>query len=575
MKNFEVARLFDLMADVLELRGENPFRIRAYRRAAQNVESLTEDVEVVARDGRLDDVPGVGKDLAGKIVEYLETGKVKEIDAAKRGIPRGVVDLLNVPGVGPKTAKLLYEREGVRTLARLEALARAGKLRGLPGIQAKTEENILKGIALVRGGQERMPLGRALPLADELASALARVPGVVRVEVAGSIRRRKETIGDIDLLVVSARPERTIDAFVHLPQAAETVEAGHTKAAIRHREGIRVDLRVVAAESFGAALVYFTGSKQHNIRVRELGVKRGLRISEYGVFRQKSGRRIAGTTEEQVYASVGLPWIPPELREEAGEIEAAAADRLPVLVRVQDIRGDLHCHTKASDGAHTVDALVQAALARGYEYVAVTDHSASATVAHGLSAREMRAHVRRIRTAARRHPGIRVLAGVECDIRPDGTLDYPDELLAEFDLVVAAVHSAFKQPRAEMTRRICRALANPHVDILAHPTGRLLGAREAVNVDIERVLRAAQRHGAAVEINAQPSRLDLNDRHARRAHALGVRVAIDTDTHVLDQLACMPLGVAIARRAWIGKAEVVNTWTLRKLEAWMRRAAAR
>jgi DNA polymerase (family 10) len=572
MKNFEVARLFDLMADVLELREANVFRIRAYRRAAQNVESLTEDVEVVAREGRLDDVPGIGKDLAGKIVEYLETRKVKEIERAKRGVPPGVVALLNVPGIGPKTAKLLYEREGVRSLARLEALARAGKLHGLPGIQAKTEENILKGIAVVRGGQERMPLGKALLLAEELAKALRHVPGVGRVEVAGSIRRRKETIGDIDLLAVSARPAHAMERFIHLPQAAEVLEAGATKAAIRHREGIQVDLRVVAPESFGAALAYFTGSKQHNIRVREFGVKRGFRISEYGVFRQKSGRRIAGATEEEVYAAVGLPWIAPELREDAGEIEAATAGRLPVLVRLEDIRGDLHCHTKASDGAHTIDALVHAAHARGYEYVAVTDHSASARVARGLSPGELRAHVRHIRAAERRHSGIRVLAGAECDIRADGTLDYPDELLSELDLVVAAVHSVFKQPRAEMTRRICRALANPHVDVLAHPTGRLVGMRAPVNVDMERVLRTAQRHGKAVEINAQPARLDLNDRHARRAHALGVRVAIDTDTHVLDQLACMSLGVAVARRAWVEKSEVVNTWPLRKLEAWTRRA---
>jgi DNA polymerase (family 10) len=355
---------------------------------------------------------------------------------------------------------------------------------------------------------------------------------------------------------------------------AEVLEAGGTKAVVRHREGLQVDLRVVAPGSFGAALAYFTGSKQHNIRVREMGVKRGLKISEYGVFRVKSGRRIAGATEEEVYAAVGLPWIPPELREDAGEIEAAVAGRLPQLVRLEDIRGDLHCHTKASDGAHSIDAVVAAAQARGYEYVAVTDHSAATRIARGLTAGEMRAHVRRIRAAERRHPGIRVLAGTECDIHADGTLDYPDALLADLDLVVAAVHSTFKQPRAEMTQRMCRALANPHVDILAHPSGRLLGTRAGVDVDLERVLRTARRYGKAVEINALPSRLDLNDRQARRAHELGVTVAIDTDTHVLDQLACMPLGVAIARRGWLGKAEVVNTWPVQKLEAWTRRAVA-
>jgi DNA polymerase (family 10) len=572
MKNFEVARLFDLMADVLELRGENPFRIRAYRRAAQNVESLTEDVERLAREERLHDVPGIGKDLAGKIVEYLDTGKVREIETAKRGIPPGVVELMNVPGVGPKTAKLLYERQGIRSVARLEALARAGRLAGLPGIQAKTEANILKGIALVRKGQERMPLGKALPLAEELASALRRVPAIARAEVAGSVRRRKETIGDIDLLVTSAQPERAIGAFVRLPQAAEVLEAGTTKAVIRHREGIQVDVRVVAPECFGAALAYFTGSKQHNIRIRERGVKRGLRISEYGVFREKSGRRIAGATEEEVYRAVDLPWIAPELREDTGEIDAAIAGRLPVLVELADIRGDLHCHTKASDGAATIDGLVKAALARGYEYVAITDHSPSATVARGLSPSELRAHVRRIRAAQRRFPRIAVLAGTECDIRPDGTLDYSNETLASLDIVVAAVHSAFKQSRAEMTRRLCRALESPHVDVLGHPTGRLIGSRPSVDVDMERVLRTAQRQGKAVEINAQPPRLDLNDVHARRAHALGVRVAIDTDTHVLDQLAYMPLGVAVARRAWMEKSEVVNTWPAQKLVAWTKHA---
>lgn len=572
MKNFEVARLFELMADVLELRGENQFRIRAFRRAAQNIASLSEDVEVVAREGRLDEVPGIGNDLGGKVVEFLDTGKVKDIEAAKRRVPAGVVELMNVPGVGPKTAKLLFERSGIRNLARLEALADAGKLRGLPGIQAKTEASILHGIAIVRKGQERMLLGKALPLAESMVAAL-RQRGIERVEIAGSVRRRKDTIGDLDILVASSKPDRAMQAFTGLPEVREVIEAGGTKAAVRHRDGIRVDLRVVAPQCFGAALAYFTGSKQHNIRIREMGMKRRLRISEYGVFREKTGRRIAGRTEEEVYAAVGLPWIPPELREDAGEIEAALAGRLPVLVRVEDIRGDLHCHSTASDGQHTIEALVKAAAERGYEYVAVTDHSRSATIARGLSPDELRAHIRRIRAVQRRYPNLLVLAGSECDILSDGRLDYPDELLAELDLVIAAVHGGFKQTRAEMTRRICRALEHPHVDILAHPTGRLLGARAAVDVDLERVLRTAQRHGKVVEINAQPTRLDLNDLQARRAHALGVRVAIDTDTHMLDQLAWMPLGVAVARRAWMPKSEVVNTWPARKLAAWARRPA--
>ncbi|MBI2159678.1 MAG: DNA polymerase/3'-5' exonuclease PolX [Candidatus Rokubacteria bacterium] len=570
MKNFELARLFDLMADILEIKEENPFRIRAYRRAAQNLESLTEDVEALAREERLEEIPGVGKDLAGKIVEYLRTGRIKDVEAAKRGIPGGVVDLMNVPGIGPKTAKLLYEKEGITTLDRLEKLARAGKLRGLHGIQAKTEANILKGIALVRGGQARMPLGRALPLGQELVRALGDVPGVKAIELAGSLRRMKETVGDIDVLATSTSPAKVMHAFTTLPQVAEVLERGETKAAIRHREGIQVDLRVLEPECFGAALAYFTGSKQHNIRIREMAVKKGLKISEYGVFRASTGRRVAGATEEEVYAAVGLPWIPPELREDLGEVEAAAKGRLPDLVALGDIRGDLHCHTKATDGSHTIDELVAAAETRGYEYVVVTDHSLSARVAGGLSADELAAHVGKIRAVQPKHPRIAVLAGSECDILADGAMDYSDDVLARLDLVIGGVHSRFKQPRREMTKRICRALANPYVSVLAHPTGRLIGEREPYDVDLEEVFRTAKQHGKAVEINAYPSRLDLNDVHARRARDLGVLIAVNTDAHVLDHLSTIELGVATARRAWVEKSGVVNTWPAKKLLAWAR-----
>ena len=570
MKNFELARLFDLMADILEIKEENPFRIRAYRRAAQNLESLTEDVEALAREERLEEIPGVGKDLAGKIVEYLRTGRIKDVEAAKRGIPGGVVDLMNVPGIGPKTAKLLYEHEGITTLDRLEKLARAGKLRGLHGIQAKTEANILKGIALVRGGQARMPLGRALPLGQELVRALGDVPGVKAIELAGSLRRMKETVGDIDILATSTSPAKVMHAFTTLPQAAEVLERGETKASIRHREGIQVDLRVLEPECFGAALAYFTGSKQHNIRIREMAVKKGLKISEYGVFRASTGRRVAGATEEEVYAAVGLPWIPPELREDLGEVEAAAKGALPDLVALGDIRGDLHCHTKATDGSHTIDEIVAAAEQRGYEYVAVTDHSLSARIAGGLSADELAAHVGKVRAVQQKHPRIAVLAGSECDILADGSLDYSDGVLARLDLVIGAVHSRFKQPRREMTKRICRALANPYVSVLAHPTGRLIGEREPYDVDLEEVFRTAKRHGKAVEINSYPSRLDLNDVHARRARDLGVLLAVSTDAHVLDHLSTIELGVATARRAWVEKSGVVNTWPAKKLLAWAR-----
>ena len=571
MKNLEIARALDLIADLLELKGDNPFRIRAYRRAAQNLGTLTEDVETLAAQGRLDEIPGIGPDLAGKIGEYLETGRMEALESLRREMPAGLADLMGVPGVGPKTAKLLHDRLKVTDLGQLETLARAGKLRGLPGIQAKTEQNLLKGIALVRRGQARMPLGRALPLAEEIANALARVRGVKRVEPAGSVRRRKETVGDLDILVTSTDPARVMDAFVRLPQVAEILEQGPTKASARHREGIQVDLRVVEPAAFGAALQYFTGSKEHNIRIREMAVKKRLKISEYGVFREPGGRRIAGATEEEVYAAVGLPWIPPELREDSGEIEAAQSRLLPTLVELDDIRGDLHCHTNATDGHHTVEALVAAARKRGYAYVLVSDHSRSTRIAGGLTADEALAHVERIRAIGRKQRGITVLAGSECDILPDGSLDYPDDVLAQMDLVVAAVHSRFKQPRAEMSRRICRALENPYVNILAHPTWRLMGQREPYDVDLEQVFATARRHGKALEINCYPERLDLNDVHARRARELGVLLAISTDTHALDQLDTMRLGVATARRAWVGPAEVINTWSVDKLRAWARK----
>jgi DNA polymerase (family X) len=567
VKNVEIARLFDLMADLLEIRGDNPFRIRAYRRAAQGLESLGEDIEAMAREERLGEIPGVGKDLADKIGEYLRTGRMKDVDALQQEIPRGVVELMSVPGVGPKTAKLLYDKAGVRDIATLEALARGGQLQTLPGIKARTEANIVKGIALVTQGQERMPLGRALPLAEEVAAALRARRDVKELELAGSIRRRKETVGDIDILVTSAGSQKVMDAFTRLPQVRDVLERGGTKASVRHRDGIQIDLRVVEPEAFGAALVYFTGSKQHNIRIREMAVKKKLKISEYGVFDDK-GRRVAGKTEAEVYAAIGLPWIPPELREDTGEVEAALRGKLPRLVELGDIRGDLHDHTDASDGAFGIEALATAARARGYEYVAVSDHSQAGTVAGGLSADELRAHVEKIRKVQKAHPEITILAGAECDILPDGSMDYPDEILAGLDIVVGAIHSRFKQPKSEMTRRICRALANPRVSILAHPTGRLLGEREAYDVDLDEIFRTAKRHGKAVEINASPRRTDLNDVQARRAADLGALVAISTDAHQLAHLPHIELGVATARRAWIGPAQVINTWPVDKLLGW-------
>jgi DNA polymerase (family 10) len=566
MRNLELAECFHEIADLLELREENVFRIRSYRRAAQQLENLAEDVVEALSAGRK--IPGIGAELARKIHEWTAGGSMAYLDELRAVMPRGVRQLMYLPGVGPKTARLLYDRLGIDSVERLEEACRSGAVHQVPGIRRKTGENILRAIDTWRLGQARLPLARALSLAESLVRALRVEPAVREIEVAGSLRRRVETVGDVDILVTSDRPAAVLDRFVGLPAVAEILARGATKASVRHRENIQVDLRVVEPDAFGAALQYFTGSKHHNVKLRELAVRKKLKISEYGVFEER-GRRIAGRTEAEVYAAVGLPWIAPELREDTGEIEAALAATLPSLLEVGHIRGDLHAHTDWSDGHHPLEDLVAAAEARGYEYIIVSDHSRSTTIARGLTPEQLREQLARIR-ALQPHRRIRILAGTECDILADGSLDFPDDVLAELDVVLAAVHSRHKQSGPEMTARICRALENPHVRILVHPTGRLIGSRDPYDVDLEQVFATARRHGRAVEINASPHRLDLKDVHARRARDLGLRIAVDTDTHYLSELDHLALGVATARRAWIGPDQVVNALPLDRLLAWAR-----
>jgi DNA polymerase (family 10) len=567
MRNAELAGLFGEMADHLEIDKESVFRIRAYRRAAQQLDTLAEDVVDALAAGRK--IPGIGADLASKIREYAASGSIADLEAMRRRLPAGVRQLMGIPGVGPRTAKLLYDALGVDSVEALEAAIRSERILEVPGIRDKTRANMLRGIETWRQGQARMPLGRALPLAEAMIAELRKVAGVDRVEAAGSLRRRLETVGDIDILVTATRPAAVLGRFTRLPEVATVLLHGDTKCSIRHREGLQVDLRAVAPDAFGAALQYFTGSKTHNVRVREMAVRRGLKVNEYGVFDERD-RRIASATEAEVYAAVGLPFIPPELREDSGEIEAALAGGWPPLVEVGHLKGDLHAHTDWSDGHHPIEDLVAAAEAKGYDYVIVSDHSRSTTIARGLTPERLREQIREIRKIQRRHR-IKILAGSECDILADGRMDFPDELLAELDLVLGAVHSRFNQPASEMTARICRALENPHVKILAHPTGRRLGERAPYDVDIERVLTTARLHGKAVEVSASPSRLDLKDVHARRARDLGTLVAIDTDTHHLPELGQMEFGVATARRAWIGPEQVVNTWPWARLHEWAHR----
>jgi DNA polymerase (family 10) len=567
--NLALARLFYEMARLLEARDESVFRVRAYQRGAQALEALSEDVAALAARGALTSLPGIGRDLAARIQEYLATGRIAQLDALRAERPAGFLALMELQGLGPRTARALWEQAGVDSIERLEALCRSRQIVGVAGIRDKTCDNLLAAIERWKAGRARTPLAVARAIAGHVAAALRAQGGVERLEVAGSLRRMRDTVKDIDILVTSTEPARVLRAFTTLPSVAAVLAQGPTKATVRHQDDLTIDLRVVEPEAFGAALQYFTGSKDHNVRVREIASRRGLKVSEYGVFDERSGARVAGATEEEVYAAVGLPWIAPELRENGGEVEAAREGRLPALVTAADLRGDLHAHTDWSDGHHSLERLVEAAEARGYEYIIVSDHSRSTAIAGGLDVERLRAQRAAIRGLQPRHR-IRILAGSECDILADGTLDFPDEELRELDVVLAAVHSRFKQSRAEMTARIVRALGNPWVNVLAHPTGRRLGSREPYDVDLEAVFAAARAHGKAVEINSSPERLDLTDAHARRAAALGIPVAISTDTHYLRELDHVDLGIGQARRAWLEPGQVLNARPLEALLAWAR-----
>lgn len=572
MQNRAIAERFALIADMLEVKGESIFRINAYRRAARAVEALTEDIAAIAARGELTAIPGIGEATAAKIAEFLETGTMRVYEELAASLPPGLTTLMAVPEIGPKTALLLHERLGVTSIDELEAAAREGRIRHLPRMGAKTEANILKGIAMLRRSGTRRPLGVVLPVATELVERLRRVPGVKEISVAGSLRRLKETIGDIDVLVTSRKPDAVMDAFVGAPQVQQVLARGPTRSSVVLDVGLQADLRVVEPAAFGAALQYFTGSKEHNVALRERAIKAGLKLNEYGVWRISDGARVAGRTEAEVYKAMGLPWIPPELREDQGEVDAALAGTLPTLIELGDIRGDLHVHTRWSDGSETAEGMARAARALGYEYLCITDHSQSLKMAGGVSVDDLWAHIQEVRRLSER-AGIAVLIGTECDILADGSLDYPDDLLAELDVVIIAVHTRFKMSREAMTRRIVKAMEHEHADILGHPTGRLLGQRDPYEVDVEAIVDAAVRTRTALEINAAPERLDLMDTYARLARERGARLVIGTDAHTGDHLRHMTYGVGVARRGWIEARDVLNTLPLKKLREAFRRTA--
>lgn len=565
MDNGEVAAVLYEIADLLELQGV-AFKPQAYRRAARNIEQLETPLSQIMADGKLDEIPGVGEAMSKKISELLTTGELGYLDSLRSEVPEGLMRILEVPDVGPKTAMLLHKELGISSIEELKAAALAHRLRGLKGFGEKTEERILQGIAVLESKGGRALLGEALPVAEAYIAYLKASQAIDRISVAGSLRRGRDTIGDIDILVGDDSPAAVIDAFVAYPAVEDVLMKGPTKSSVRLAGGMQVDLRAVETRSYGAALQYFTGSKEHNVSLRRIGVEMGFKLNEYGLFERDSGKAVAGDTEDGVYSALGLSWMPPEIRENSGEIEAARGGKVPKLVELGQVRGDLHVHTDWSDGTDSIVGIVSAASAMGYEYVAITDHTQSLKIANGLSPVKVRQQIDAVRKAEGAHGGIRVLAGTEVDIRQDGTLDLPDAVLKDLDIVVASVHSRFKMEKAEMTRRVVTAISSGRVDILGHPTGRLIGRRSAYEIDLPAVLDAAAEHGVCMEVNCFPDRLDLRDVDCRTAGARGVRVSLGTDSHRIEHMGFIRLGVITARRGWLGPNDVLNTLDADRLE---------
>ena len=565
IKNIEIAKVFDDIANILKIKDENKFKIRAYERVAIAIENLPMEVETLYRAGQLNEIPGVGAAIAQKIEELIETGKLEYYENIKKDIPSGVLELLQVSEVGPRKAKLFYEELAIDSIKKLEEAAHEHKLQNLPGMGEKAEKNIIRGIELYNKREKRALLGVALPIAEEIIHQLRRSDQVSQINIAGSLRRKKDTIGDIDILVTSKQPEEVMNRFIHLPLVKEILAEGLTKSAILTQQDVHIDLRVVEPDSYGAALQYFTGSKAHNVRLREMAVKMGLKVNEYGVFQIKDDQKIAGKDEREIYQSMGIPFIMPELREDRGEFEAAQKNQLPSLVNLDDMQGDLHIHTLFSDGLNTIEEMVQKAKEKGYQYIAITDHSQSLQIAGGLNEKRLEEQMKMIDKMNQNLADFTVLKGIEVDIKSDGTLDLPDEVLQKLDIVIAAIHSGFKQGRAQVMERLIRAMKNPYVHIIAHPTGRIIGYREPYDVDMQEIIRIAAQTKTALEINASPERMDLNDIYAKSAGEKNVQLSLGTDAHQLAALDDMSYGISIARRGWLEKKDILNTLSLSEL----------
>lgn len=560
---------FNRIADLLEIKGDVIYKILAYRKAVDNLENLGRDVEDIWREDKLTEIPGVGKAIAEKIDEMLSTGRLEFLERLEQEVPPGLIEVLQIPDVGPKKAAMFWKQAGITNISELKAAAEAGSLRSLPGMGEKSEARVLAGIQAVARRTDRIPLGKAWVLAQELLAYLRSVPGVKTVEIAGSLRRMRATVGDLDLLAAAAESGPVMQAFTSHPDVIHVLSQGETKASVEFSHNLRAQLWVHPPERFGSALQYATGSKDHNVRLRELALKQGLSLSDQS-FLKSDGSEILCATEDEVYTTLGLPRIPPELREDRGEVQAAREGRLPRLITAGDIRAELHAHTTWSDGKLTIRQLAEAAMQRGLKVLAITDHSGSLGIAGGLSAEDLDVQRREIdQVQEELGDSIRLLQGCEVEIRADGALDFSDEVLHKLDLVIASLHTSLRQPRQKVTGRLLNAIRNPHVDIIGHPTGRMIPDREGADLDMDAVFTAARESGVALEINAHPARLDLDDIYARRAAEMGILLSVNTDAHTASDMAMLQFGIATARRGWVEAPTVINTWKTDALLSWL------
>jgi len=569
MNNQELSKIFFELADFLEIDGVS-FKPFAYRKVAIALDGYKDDVAEIYKNGGLEalkKIPGVGEGIAKAIQEYLKKGKIKQLEDLKKKLPMKLEELLRVEGLGPKKIKILYQELNIKNLVDLEKAVKNHKIAPLFGFGEKTEKNIVQGLEFLKQSKGRFLLGEIMPTVRDVVERLKNRGEIKEISVAGSVRRQKETIGDIDILVVSENPKKTAGFFVAFPEVEKVWAEGGTKCSVRFREGFDIDLRMVDQKSFGSALQYFTGSKDHNIATRKIAIEKGLKLSEYGVF--KGDKQIAGETEEDVYSAIGLPFIAPEMREDDGEIKAASEGQLPVLIEQKDIKGDLHCHTIASDGENSIEEMVNKAISMGYEYVGISDHTKSLFITNGLNEKQLLKQHQQIKKISdkfiKQGKKIRILHGCEVNILQDGSLDIKDEVLGKLDYVIAGVHSFFKMPKQEMTKRLVRAMENPNIDIISHPTGRLIGRRDEYQMDFDKVLEVAKKTGTILEISSQPKRLDLNGFNIRRAKSQGVKMIINTDSHKIEQMDLMEYGIGQAHRGWAGKGDIINTLSREEL----------